>query len=102
MEIEIIMQFVRMIVDCLEERRREDVEEGLRNPGRREYREIVRMLRADGCSGRELRQEASATFVLLQEADAEDIDLLLIDAEKLASDLADDGARKTVGREGPL
>ena len=101
MEIEIIMQFVRMIVDCLEERRREDLAEALAQPGRREYRAIVRMLKADGCSGRELRQEASATFVLLQEADAEDIDLLLIDAEKLASDLADDGARTTVGREGP-
>ena len=85
MEIEIIMQIVRAIMECTAQRREDDVAAGLLNPGRREYRAIVRLLREKGgLCGRELRSEAAETFALLQDAAPEDIYLLMEDVNALA------------------
>jgi len=85
MEIEIIMQIVRAIMECIAQRREDDVAAGLLNPGRREYRAIINMLRKENdLHGRALRLEASETFLLLVEADAEDIEALMNDARARA------------------
>jgi len=87
MEIEIIMQFVQAIWECLLKRTQDDIEAGLRNPGRREYRAIINMLRKkNDLHGRALRLEASETFLMLTEADAEDIEALMNDARALAEE----------------
>jgi len=82
--IAIVEMILNMIADCLEERRREDVEAGLLLPGFREYRAIVRGLRDEqDLHGRALRKEADECMATLREADAEDICCLLDDAEEL-------------------
>ena len=79
----IVEMILSMIADCLEQRRREDVEAGLLRPGMREYRAILRGLREGGLHGRDLRAEATECMEALREADAEDISCLLDDAAAL-------------------
>ena len=83
----IVELILAMIADCLEKRRREEVEAGLLHPGMREYRAILRGLRDKGdLHGRDLRAEADECMEALREADAEDIECLLDDAAALTYD----------------
>ncbi len=82
MEFSFIIQFIEALFACIEDRRREQVEEGLNNPGRREYRAILRTLRKEeDLHGRELFAEADEVFSALVEMDAEDVSALLDTAQ---------------------
>jgi hypothetical protein len=72
---------IEEISKCLEDRRREEVEATLMNPGMRERRVIMQILRSEGIHGRQLREETDEAMGLLSEMDAEDISCLLDDAE---------------------
>ncbi len=79
-----IIQFIEALFQCIEDRPREAVEAGLNNPGRREYRAILRTLRKEeDLHGRELFREADEMFSALVEMDAEDVAALLDTAETL-------------------
>ena len=80
----LIFELFQALIKCLEERRREDVEDGLNNPGFRERRVLCRILRKQGFTGRELRMEVDEGMAYLQDQDAEDISLLLDEAVALA------------------
>ena len=67
---------------CLEERRREDVEADLLNPGFRVRRAMCKLVRDQDFHGRELRREVDEGMLFLAEQDAEDIACLLDDAER--------------------
>ncbi len=75
---------VAQLLECMQERRREDVEDGLNEPGFRERRWVNRELRRQGMTGRQLRHETDEAIAHLEEQDAEDISLLLDDAEATA------------------
>lgn len=79
----IITAIIEAIAKCLEDRRREEVEAGLLNPGFRERRIVTRILRDQDLHGRRLREEVDEAMGLLAEMDAEDIGCLLDDAELL-------------------
>jgi predicted HAD superfamily phosphohydrolase len=77
-----VIQFIEALFKCIEDRRREEVEAGLNDPGRREYRLILRTLRRENdLHGQELFAEADEVFAALTEMDAEDIGVLLDKAE---------------------
>ena len=80
----LIFELIQELIKCMEERRREDVEEGLINPGFRERRVLCRILRDQGFHGRDLRHEVDEGMAYLADQDAEDISLLLDDAEAAA------------------
>ncbi len=83
-EFAFIIQFIEALFACIEDRRREDVEAGLNNPGRREYRAILRTLRKEeDLHGRKLFAEADEMFSALLEMDAEDVAALLDTAQSL-------------------
>lgn len=84
---EFILQFIKALFECIEDRRREDVEAGLNKPGRREYRVILRTLRSKSdLHGRELFAEADEVFGALLEMDAEDVAVLMDRAEALGEE----------------
>ncbi len=72
---------VAQLVECLRDRRREDIEDSLNEPGFRERRWVCRELREQGFHGRELRRETNEAMGFLKDQDAEDVSLLLDDAE---------------------
>ena len=77
---EFIMALFEALVKCLEERRREDVEMALQNPGFRERRVACRLLRDQGFHGSDLRREVDEAMAYLADQDAEDISCLIDDA----------------------
>ena len=84
----IITTIIEAIAKCLEDRRRDLVEEALMNPGFRERRVCMRILRDQDLHGRELRRETDEAMGLLDEMDAEDIGCLLDEAEAFADEEA--------------
>ena len=76
-----IFALLDWLKECMEERRRDQVEHGLNNPGFRERRVATKLLRDQDLHGRELRHEVDQAMAYLAEQDAEDISCLLDDAE---------------------
>jgi len=80
----IITAIIDAIAKCLENRRREDIEERLlMGGGFLERRALTKILRAQDYHGRLLREEVNEGMAMLREMDAEDISCLLDDAEEL-------------------
>ena len=94
MEIAIIMQIVQAIVDCIQDRKGEKVDQAAervhgrlvdqsRRVRRGVFRGIINMIRKDeGLRGHELREAAADTFGMLVESNEEDIASLVGDAVK--------------------
>lgn len=92
MEIAIIMQFIQAIMECIQERRIETIEEAAeqvhgrlvdesRRARRGVFRGIINMIRKDeGLRGRDLRDAAFDAFGMLKESNAEDVASLIGDA----------------------
>jgi len=76
-----IMALLKMLQECMEERRKEAVVDGMLNPGLRERFAAHRLLKEQGYHGRELRMEVTVAMQYLADLDAEDIECLLEDAK---------------------
>ena len=87
---------------CMEERRREEVEHDLNNPGFLVRRGCCKLLRDQGFHGRELREEVDHAMDYLGDQDAEDIACLLDDAEARADAKLDAEKKATVARAASL
>lgn len=71
----VIIEAIQM---CIENRSSKKVGKGLHEPGRREYRAIVSMLRKEkGWRGRKLRRRSEAMFDELQMATNREVNQLL-------------------------
>jgi len=74
----ILIELIREIMRCIQDRSKLQVSEDLNEPGRRVYRGILRTLRrTEDLHGKELFAEADEVFDGLREMDAEDIDALI-------------------------
>jgi hypothetical protein len=82
-----LLELFGQLAKCMEERRRDVVEKELLTPGFASRRVAARLLRQQGFHGRELREEVDEAMEYLKEQDAEDISLLLFQAEAHANAL---------------
>lgn len=74
----ILIELIREIFRCIQDRNEPEVEEDLNDPGRRVYRGILRTLRrTEDLHGKELFAEADEVFGALTEMDAEDVSVLI-------------------------
>ena len=69
------------LAKCLEDRRRDQVEAEMLNPGFASRRGARVLLREQGYHGRKLREETDEAIAYLREQDAEDVNCLLDLAE---------------------
>jgi len=76
-----IFALLDWLKECLEERRREQVEEDMIFGGFRVRRGVTRLLRDQDLHGRVLREEVDEAMGLLADMDAEDRSCLLDEAE---------------------
>lgn len=76
-----IFALLDWLKECLEERRREDVEATMKRAGFAVRRGVTKLLREQGLSGHTLREEADEAMQFIREMDDEDRKCLLDDAE---------------------
>jgi len=75
-----ILELLDWLKECLEERRREDVEADMMRGGIRVRRGVTKILRNQDFHGRALREEVDEAMGMLAEMDAEDCACLLDEA----------------------